>query len=72
MIEQHYTAAELAVKFNCSEETILRACREGRMRSFVIPGGRARRIAESDAEEWRKSGLSPKVSGSVMELRRAG
>lgn len=73
MIEQHYTPAEVALLFKVSEETILRACREDRMESFVVPGGRARRIPESAIEAWLLTGSTGrKVTSAVTELRRAG
>lgn len=76
MIEQHYTPAVVAERLMMSEETVLRLCRKGLLRSFVVPGGRARRIPHSAVVEMTGEEQSApddrKVSGAVTELRRAG
>ncbi len=72
MIEQHYTPAEVADLLKISESSVCRACREGTLRSFVVPGGRSRRIAESAIAEWLNRGAEGDTLAGVTELRRAG
>lgn len=68
MIEQHYTADEVAEKLKISVYTVLRRAADGSLRSIVI--GRARRFPESAIADWlngEQPGLS--VGGSVVEMR---
>lgn len=62
-LEQHYTPDEIADKLHVSPSTVLRECRAGRLRSFVVPGGRSRRIPESAITEWLHAG----AEGSSVE-----
>jgi excisionase family DNA binding protein len=72
VIEQHYTAREIADQLKVSESAILRACRDGKLRSFVVPGGRSRRIPESAVEEWLNAGAEGSRLAPVTELRKTG
>jgi excisionase family DNA binding protein len=63
VFEQHYTPAEVAERLAISESTVLRACRDNKLKSFVVPGGRARRIPESAVLAWLEQGSSRRVAG---------
>lgn len=68
MIEQHYTADEVADLLKISVCTVLRRAAEGAIRSVVI--GRNRRFPESAINDFlNDSAPGHSVAGSVVELR---
>lgn len=68
MIEQHYTADEVAERLKVSTDTVFRAAARRELRSVVI--GRSRRFPESAIVEWLERSQERRVDASVIPIAR--